>query len=118
MPATDSPKSCDEVRAGPRRQQTKSCPKAHAYEPHPEHIWEKNPGWPLLCEGIPEVEDQPPCAGVNEADGKVCGEPAPALVRTRTAVVDAKVPLCVFHKRKHDNLAANRRSNKPDAKAS
>lgn len=125
MPVTDPFKVPAEVRAGPaavprdpRHPQVKACPKAQAYEPHPGHNWEKRAGWTLACEGVPEVADQPPCSWINESDGKMCGAPAPVAIRARTALVDAKIMLCRFHKRKHDNMAANRRSSKPDAQAS
>lgn len=118
MPVTDPFQVPDQVRAGPRRLNTKACSKAQAFEPHPAHEWEKVAGWPLACEGIPEVDQQPPCDWIDEGESKPCGAPAPAMVRTRTAIVDARVSLCIPHKRKHDGLAANRRSNKPGSKAS
>ena len=105
-------------RDGPRRPILKACGKAQAYEPHPEHDWEKRAGWPLHCEGVPEVADQPPCTWIEAGEQAACGKPAPAVVRARTSIVNARVALCVPHKRKHDNLAAHRRSARTDAQAS
>lgn len=105
-------------RDGPREPELKACPKSQAYEPHPEHRWERRAGWPLTCEGIPEVDDQPPCAWVEPGESHACDKPAPAIVHARTSIVNARIALCIPHKRKHDNLAAHRRSSRPDTKAS
>lgn len=102
------------ARAGPRTPQVKACEKSQRFEVHTTHPWEKKPGFPLLCEGILPVDEQPPCQFYISPEKPRCGEPAPVSVRVKTATVDAKVDLCIFHKHRHDNSAATRRAAHAD----
>jgi hypothetical protein len=88
----------------------KGCEKYQQFEVHPAHPWERRPGWPLFCEGILPEDEQPPCGFYVSPEQPTCGEPAPVTVRVKTKIIDTKVPLCRFHKRKHSNMAAQRRA--------
>lgn len=95
-----------------RSNQFKMCQKAQRYEPHPKHDWQNSKNYTLLCEGVPEPEDQDPCAWVVNSAGHMCGEAAPAMIRVKTSTADVRIRVCPLHKHVHDNQAVTRRSDR------
>lgn len=106
VPTTESPP--------PVELPVKDCPQSMAYEPHPEHSWEKR-GRNYQCEGIPEVEDQPECLIYVSPEHPKCGNRAPAKIRVKTKLTDARVPVCLVHKAEYDNQAATFRAKRHEA---
>lgn len=84
----------------------KYCSKVRTFEVHPEHEWEKG-RFTYWCLGIPPVDEQPPCQVV--VDGSVCGEPAPVEVHLKTNLIDSKIDVCQYHKKRFDSSAAAQR---------
>lgn len=94
----------------------KGCEKYHDAEVHTPHKWFKNrkEEYPFWCEGVLPLDEQPPCQAYISPQQPECGEPAPVKVRIRIRIIDARIDLCMYHKRRHDNLAAVRRAEHRD----
>ncbi len=94
--------SIDEIKPGPV---VKECRRAHQYEPHRQHPWSKF-GEDYLCEGIPPPEEQPECLIYISPEQPKCGRKAPAKIRIKTKLTDARIPACLQHKAEYDHNAA------------
>lgn len=89
----------------------KGCAKMRTFEVHLPHTWEKKPGWRFHCDGILPVDEQPPCQAYVSPEQPECGEPSPVTIRVKTRLIDARIDVCINHKRQYDNRSAAARQN-------
>ena len=58
-----------------------------------------------------KYDDLPPCMFYVSIEQPECGRAAPHKVLVRTALVNATVDLCNYHKKRHDKIAEERRKS-------